>query len=116
MRCSLLSLLLGITALHATAENITVGKYPAKIVPEQISEISLPENGTLTDLADETQHHQAEAVIAIINKEQTAEERENLELKIARERISLQDDMRKLQAQRRQVKFYLSLSKEERRI
>lgn len=115
MRCSLLSLLLGMTALHAAAESITVGKYPAKIVPEQISEITLPENGIITDLADETQHQQAEAVIAIINKEQTAEDRENLELKIARERISLQDDMRKLQAQRRQVVFYLSLSKEERR-
>lgn len=115
MRCSLLSFLLGVTALHAAAESIVVGKYPAKIVPQQISEISLPENGLLSDLADETQHQQADAVIAIINKEQTAEERENLELKIARERISLTDDMRKLQAQRRQVKFYLSLSKEERR-
>ena len=115
MRCSLLSFLLGITALHAAAESIVVGKYPAKIVPEQISEISLPEYGTITDVADETQHHQVDAVIAIVNKEQTAEERENLELKIARERISLRDDMRKLQAQRRQVKFYLSLSKDERR-
>ena len=40
MRCSLLSFLLGVTALHAAAESIVVGKYPAKIVPQQISEIA----------------------------------------------------------------------------
>ncbi len=115
MRYAFLSFLAALTALPAVAQPIIVGKYPAKIVPEQISEIALPENGTITDIADETRHHDADAVIAIVNKEQTAEDRENLDLKIARERISLQDDMRKLQAQRRQVKFYLSLSKDERR-
>lgn len=106
---------LTVVALSATAEPVFVGKYPAKIVPEQISDIRLPENGLITDLAKENTRLKKDSIIAIINKEQTEQDREDMELDLARERISKQDEMRQLQAQRRQVAFYLSLSEGERR-
>ncbi len=116
MRCLSISLICGLTAAwNAAGESIVVGKYPAKIVPEQISEIHLKENGLITDLAEPGKRLEKDAVIAIINKEQTEHDREDMELGLARERISKQDEMRKLEAQRRQVAFYLSLSEGERR-
>lgn len=116
MRYLSISLICGLTAAwNAAGESIVVGKYPAKIVPEQISEIHLKENGLITDLADAGKRLEKDAVIAIINKEQTEHDREDMELGLARERISKQDEMRKLEAQRRQVAFYLSLSEGERR-
>lgn len=116
MRYLSVSLICGLTAAWTAAgESIIVGKYPAKIVPEQISEIHLKENGLITDLAEPGKRLEKDAVIAIINKEQTEHDREDMELALARERISKQDEMRKLEAQRRQVAFYLSLSEGERR-
>ncbi len=99
----------------AAAEPVVIGKYPAKIVPEQISDIRLPENGIITDLAPEGTRLSKGDTIAIINKEQTARDREDMELDLARERIAKKDEIRKLEAQRRQVTFYLSLSEGERR-
>ena len=42
-----------LVAATAAAEPVLIGKYPAKVVPEQISEIRLTENGLITDLAEE---------------------------------------------------------------
>ncbi len=116
MRHLSISLICGLTAAFTAAgESIVVGKYPAKIVPEQISEIHLKENGLITDLAEAGKRLEKDSIIAIINKEQTEHDREDMELGLARERITKQDEMRKLEAQRRQVSFYLSLSEGERR-
>lgn len=116
MRHFSISLICGLTtAWSAAGESIVVGKYPAKIVPEQISEIHLKENGLITDLAEPGKRLKKDDIIAIIDKEQTQHDREDMELALARERISKQDEMRKLEAQRRQVAFYLSLSEGERR-
>ena len=116
MRHFCISLICGLTtAWSAAGESIVVGKYPAKIVPEQISEIHLKENGLITDLAEPGKRLKKDDIIAIIDKEQTQHDREDMELTLARERISKQDEMRKLEAQRRQVAFYLSLSEGERR-
>lgn len=104
-----------IAAATAAAEPVLIGKYPAKVVPEQISDIRLSENGLITDLAEEGKRLKKDDIIAIINKEQTEQDREDMELDLSRERIAKQDEMRKLEAQRRQVAFYLSLSEGERR-
>lgn len=98
----------------AAADSVIVGKYPAKIVPEQISDIRLPENGIITDLAP-AGSLEKDSVIAIINKEQTKHDREELDLNIRRERITKKDDRRQLEIKKREVKFYLSLNKNERK-
>lgn len=110
-----LPLLLLLSALPLTAAPVEIGKFSAKIVPERVAVLPLPDRGTVTDLVDASGRLEAGTVIAILNKERTAEEREDMELQIARERINKKDEILKLQAQRRKVKFYTSLSPQERR-
>jgi len=97
------------------AQPVVVGKYAAKIVPEQASVLNLPEKGTVTDLADDSRRLEKGTVIAVLNKEQTKDDREDMELQIARERITKRDEVQKLRAQRRKIEFYLSLTEGERK-
>lgn len=96
------------------AEPVQVAILPAKVVPEQAATLHL-ENGVLSRLADASRHQEAGAVVAVLNEERTAQEREELELKLARESIRLRDEMNKLEVQRNKVEFYLNLSQKERR-
>lgn len=109
------SLLFLSTALPLLAEPVVVGKFSAKIVPERIGMLNFPERGTVTDLVDATGRIKAGTVVAVLNKERTETEREDMELQIARERINKKDEVQKLRAQRRKVSFYTSLSPSERR-
>lgn len=102
-------------ALPLGAQPVTVGKYPAKIVPEQVAILNLGDRGIITDLADSSQRLEKGSIIAIVNKEQTEEEREDMELQLARERITKRDEVQKLKSQRRKVEFYLSLTEGERK-
>ncbi|MBE6419265.1 MAG: hypothetical protein E7031_03965 [Akkermansiaceae bacterium] len=116
MRHLSISLICGLTAAWtATGESIVVGKYPAKVVPEQISEIHLKENGIISLCAEPGKRLKKDDIIAEVNKEQTEHDRADLELELLRETISKEDEIRKLSAQRRRVEFYLSLSESERR-
>lgn len=115
MRLVLTCLFLAAFACPLEAETVLVGKYPAKIVPEQVAMLSLSERGTITDLTDASQRLEKGTVVAVLNKQRTADEREEMELQIARERISKRDEMQKLKAQRRKIQFFLSLSDEERK-
>ncbi len=108
---ALLSLL---TACPLVASPVLVGKFPAKIVPEQLNVLTLPEHGTVTDLIAEG-HVTAGTVIAILNKERTQQEREDMEFSIAKERITTRDELRKLLQQREKLLFYLNLSADERK-
>ena len=115
MRTLSISLCCGLAAVYsAAAVPVVVGKYPAKVVPEQISDIRLPENGIITDLAP-AGSLEKDSIIAIINKEQTKQDREELDLAIRRERISKKDDRRELEIKKSEVEHYLSLKKEERK-
>lgn len=96
------------------AEPVQVALLPAKIVPEQATTLNMDE-GIISHLADATRHQPAGAIIAVLNEERTAQEREELELKVAREELRLRDDLRKLRAQRGKVEFFLNLSPKERR-
>lgn len=102
-------------ALPAAAQPVIVGKFPAKIVPEQVAVLNLADKGTITDLADDSQRLEKGTIVAIVNKEQTEEEREDMELQLARERITKRDEVQKLRSQRRKVEFYLSLTEGERK-
>ncbi len=113
MKCSLL-LPVFLAALPLCAEPVLVGKFPAKIVPEQLSVLPLPEHGTITDLAPEG-HLAAGTVIAILNKQLMEEQREDMEFQLAKDRIAQRDELRKLTQQREKLSFYLSLGKEERK-
>lgn len=98
----------------AMAAPVQVGTFPAKIVPEQVATLPL-ERGIVSDLATPGEPRKRGDVLAVLNKEQMAQEREEMELKLARDRMSRKDEIRKLEAQRRKIVFYLSLSNSERR-
>lgn len=97
-----------------TAAPVQVGTYPAKIVPEQVTTLPL-ERGIVSDLATPGEPRKRGDVLAVLNKEQMDQEREEMELKLARDRMSRKDEIRKLEAQRRKIVFYLNLSAGERR-
>lgn len=114
-RCyTLISALLIYLQPPLQAEPVQVATLPAKIVPEQATTLNL-ENGVISHLADAAQHQEAGAIIAVLNEERTAQEKEELQLKIAREEMRLRDELRKLEIQRSKVQFFLNLSPRERR-
>ncbi len=96
------------------AEPVLVGKFPAKVVPEQLSVFTLPERGEVTDMVPEGRV-EAGAVVAVLNKQRTQEEREDMEFQLSKERLACRDELRKLQQQRQDLEFYLNLSDRERR-
>lgn len=98
----------------ALAAPIQVGIMPAKIVPEQIASLPL-DRGIVSSLADDRVPHKRGDVLAILNHELMQQEREEMELKLARERITKKDEIRKLEAQRHKIAFYRNLSEKERR-
>lgn len=112
--CTIVSTLLVTQLPHLQAEPVQVAILPAKIVPEQATTLNL-ENGIVSQLADASNRLEAGAVIAVLNEERTAQEREELQLKIAKEKIRLRDDLRKLENQRSKVQFFLNLSPRERK-
>ncbi len=112
--CSTLTALLAAVFPLLHGEPVQVALMPAKIVPEQASTLTL-ENGIISRLADAADRLEAGTIIAVLNEERTAQEKEELELKLAREEIRLRDELRKLEVQRSKVQFYLNLSPRERR-
>lgn len=111
MRASLFTLVL--SAAVSLAEPVKVAVLPAKIVPEQVSVLTA-EAGFMSDLADAAQHQERGAVIAVLNKERTAQEREEMELQLSRDCLNAKDEIRKLEARRSKVQFYLNLTEKER--
>ena len=97
------------------AEQVSLGIQPAKIVPEQVAVLSLSERGVVTDFADATARLEQGAIIARVNKEKLEQEKEDMELQLARERINKKDELRKLEAEKRRIQFYLNLTEAERK-
>ncbi len=97
------------------AEVVTLGKYPARILPEQEGILTFNASGLVSDLLlPENGRAEKGQVVAVMDKEKTEEEREDMELQLARERLNKRDEMRKLEAQRSKLNFYLSLNERER--
>lgn len=113
MHRAVLPLLLA--ASCASADTARVAQLPAKIVPEQATTLTL-EAGRLSDWLppEAIRHVEQGAVLAVLNKERTEQEREEMELQLAKEELNTRDEIRKLQAQRRQIEFYLKLDARER--
>lgn len=113
LRASILVALLACTPLHA--EIVTIGKYQAKILPEQASQLTFPTQGIVTNLArTDTKRLEKDTIIGILDKDKTEEAREDMELQLARERMTKRDEIRKLELQRKQLNFYLKLPPAER--
>lgn len=101
------------SSLHA--EFAVIGKFPAKIVPEQAATLSFQNKGIVSDLIlDADRRIDKGTVVAVLDKQKTAEAQEDMELQIARERLTKKDEVRKLETQRKKLKFYLDLSDRER--
>ena len=92
-----------------------MGTLAAKIVPEQVAVLTLTERGLVTDFANPDTRLEQGSVVAVVNKEKLAQEKEDMELQLARERISKKDELRKLEAEKRKIEFYLQLSDNERK-
>lgn len=115
IRASFASLVALVLSGAAGAQPVTVASYPAKIVPEQATTLSL-ERGVVTDLADPSGRLERGTVIARVNKEKEEQEREEMELLISKDKLAKRDEIRKLEAQREKVRFYLqSLTEDERK-
>lgn len=113
--CRSFALLAALVACPLQAEVVFVGKYPAKIVPEQVATLNFTTKGEVTDLVyNTTDRIEKDTVIGVMEKKKTIEAREDMELQLSRERLTKNDEIRKLESQREKLRFYLSLSPSER--
>lgn len=101
-------------ALHADV--VTIGKMPAKIVPEQVATLNFQSKGLVSDIVPDVSHRiEKGTVIGIMDKEKLEEMREDMELQLTRERLTKRDEVRKLKLQRKRLSFYLNLSPAEKK-
>lgn len=109
--------LLGLTLIgQLRAALVTIGKMPAKIVPEQVAQLSFSNRGLVTDIVPDTSHRLAKGtVVGIMDKEKMDEAKEDMELQITRDRLTKRDEVRKLKLQRKKLSFYQGLSPAERK-
>ena len=111
-RVVLVSLLL-VSSVYG--EIVTLGRYPAKVLPEQEGVLTFNSSGVVSDLLlTESGRAEKGQVVAVMDKEKTEEEREDMELQLTRERLNKRDEMRKLESQRSKLNFYLQLNERER--
>lgn len=98
------------------AELVTIGKMPAKVVPEQVAQLSFQSKGMVSDLVVDTSHRLAKGtVVGVMDKDKMSEAQEDMELQITRDRLTKRDEVRKLKLQRKKLSFYLNLSPAERK-
>lgn len=98
------------------ADIVTIGKFPAKIVPEQVTTLAFPGKGIVSDIVPNTDERlEKGTVVGIMDKEKMREAKEDMELQIERERLTKRDEVRKLKLQRKKLSFYLNLSPAERK-
>lgn len=114
-RTTLLTTLVAGLLTPLSAEVVVVGKFSAKIVPEQVANLSFNGKGSVTDLLKDTSKRiEKDTIVGVLDKEKTEEAREDLELQLERERFSKQDEIRKHINEREKLAFYLKLSERER--
>ena len=103
-------------ASQLRAELVTIGKMPAKVVPEQVAQLSFQSKGEVSDIVADTSHRlEKGTVVGIMDKDKMAEAQEDMELQITRDRLTKRDEIRKLKLQRKKLSFYLQLSPAERK-
>ncbi len=116
MRKQITTLLVVAAALFpARGEVVSVGKYQAKIVPEQFATLTFMNKGLVSDLyRTEDGRVEKGMVVAVMDKDKTEEEREDMELQLTKERLNKKDEIRKLEVQRDKLSFYMKLSEGEK--
>ncbi len=102
------------TTAQAADVNAYVGKFPAKIIPEQISLINIAEKGEITELLPPSARVSKGSIIAKLNAEDIVEAKEDSEFEIATEKIQIMDQVRELESSRSELLFYSKLSTQER--
>ncbi len=89
--------------------------FRAKIAPERIRVYLMPSDGEVANWLPDPGRVKKDTIIATVNEEEVELERKELEVKLLKERIAKEEELLKLERQRDEVKFYASLSKEERK-
>ncbi len=92
-----------------------IRSFRAKIAPERIRIYTMPTDGVVGNCLQEAGRVKKDTIFATVNEEELALERKELELKLFKERITKEEELSKLERQRDEVKFYASLSKEQRK-
>lgn len=109
------ALMLGMGGSLAFAEEILLGEFPAEITPEQARVIPLKETGKVTELIDISGRIPRDTVIACVNREEIEQKERETELELIRDAIGKKDEIRKLEDQKAELKFYLNLPPSQRK-
>lgn len=94
---------------------IPIGTFEGSIVPEQMRPFTLPEKGTVTNLIDPDGRIAKDTVFARLNDAQLQQEKEDMETEIRTYKMTKRDDIRKMQKEKSDIEFYLTLPDEERK-
>lgn len=109
------ALMLNMSVHSVFADEILLGEFPAEITPEQARVIPLKETGPVTELIDVSGRIPRDTIIACVNREEIEQKERETELKLLRDAVSKKDDIRKLEEQKAELKFYLSLPLSQRK-
>lgn len=91
-----------------------INAFKAKIVPERIRSFAMPADGIVSNWIPAEGRVRKDAIIATVNEDEIEMERRELEVKILKDRIAKEEELSELEKQLDEMKFYSSLSREER--
>lgn len=109
------ALMLNMSGYSVFAEEILLGEFPAEITPEQARVIPLKETGKVTELIDISGRIPRDTIIACVNRDEIEQKERETELELLRNAVSKKDEIRKLEEQKAELKFYLSLPPSQRK-
>lgn len=99
----------------AEADGVLLGDYPAEIVPEQARIFSAKETGRITELIDVSGRIPRDTIIACLNREEIDQKQREIEIELIRDSLTKRDEIQKLEEQKAELKFYLSLPLAQRK-
>lgn len=91
-----------------------INTFRAKIVPERIRSFGMPADGVVSNWIPADGRIRRDTIIATVNEDEIEMERRELEVKILKDRIAKEEELSDLEKQLEEMKFYSSLSREER--
>lgn len=97
-----------------TARDCYINVFRAKVVPERIRSFSMPADGIVSNWIPADGRVRRDTIIATVNEDEIEMERRELEVKILKDRIAKEEELSELEKQLEEMKFYSSLSREER--
>lgn len=100
--------------LKASQDLCFIKAFRAKIVPERIRSFTMPADGVVSNWLSADGRVPKDAIIATVNEDEIEMERKELEVKILKDRIAKEEELSKLEKQLEEIKFYSSLSSEEK--